>query len=464
VKKATLVLVGIGLGLLCIEVFLRLTGYGLVRPQLHFDTNTRLALQAGQFVPDGRLLWRESPSSLGEGAGPLNLVRANDTIPPKSRKFRILCLGDSCTRLAPRDRPFSVILQERLDPRRVEVFNAGVPGYTSQQGLVWLRTELLAYQPDLVVVYFGWNDHWRTTGWTDRELMARYAWWRPRWLNLLQGHREPPPFRVALEEFAQNLRAIAAEVAQQGGQTLFLTAPGHFTDAARTHHLQTGYILPGDNPAAIHAQYAQEVRRLATELQGRVFDVAQLFTELQQPQYLLFPDGIHPTDLGHLVLAATLADQIAVEFLGAQDLHSEPLAVGLGVIAQSLAASHRWQEALQGYARAVQTAPQDLNLLLGYTWLLATCPADSFRNPTHAVSLLEGYAGPAARGFQYHDVHAAALAGSGRFAEATTAAQAALADLAARGGDDSPLADAIRQRLELYREGKSFQLRPPPTE
>jgi len=461
VKKGSLVLAGTLFGLLLVEVLLRLTGFGMVRPQMDFDQNTRVALQAGQFVPDGRLLWRESAESRSAAAAALNLVPADGSAPPKNRKFRILCLGDSCTRLAPRDRPFSVVLQERLGLERVEVYNAGVPGYTSQQGLVWLRKDLLEYQPDLVVVYFGWNDHWRTTGWTDRELMARFARWRPRLLNLFQGRHEPPPFRVATAEFGQNLRAIAAAVADRGGRTLFLTAPSHFTAEARAHHLQTGYILPGDNPAAIHSRYEQEVRRLGDQPRSRVFDAAQLFARLQQPQYLLFPDGIHPTDLGHLVLATALADEIAVNDLGAADPHSDPLAVGLAVIAQSMAASGRWQEALQGYAQAAETAPQDLNLLLGYAWLLATCPADTLRDPDLALTLLDRLSGSMAKGYQFHDVHAAALAAGGRFPAAVTAARTALQDVEALGGGESSLARDIRQRLNLYEAGKTYQLPAP---
>lgn len=43
--------------------------------------------------------------------------------------------------------------------KNIKVFNAGVPGYTSYQGILYLK-ELLFTQPDLVIVNFGWNDHW----------------------------------------------------------------------------------------------------------------------------------------------------------------------------------------------------------------------------------------------------------------------------------------------------------------
>lgn len=42
--------------------------------------------------------------------------------------------------------------------RRVEVINAGVPGYSIEQDLIRLQTELFTYQPDLIIFYQGHND------------------------------------------------------------------------------------------------------------------------------------------------------------------------------------------------------------------------------------------------------------------------------------------------------------------
>jgi hypothetical protein len=58
--QGALVLVGILFALLAVEVFLRLTGFGMVRPQLAFDPNTRAVLEAGDLVVDRNLFWRES--------------------------------------------------------------------------------------------------------------------------------------------------------------------------------------------------------------------------------------------------------------------------------------------------------------------------------------------------------------------------------------------------------------------
>ena len=54
--------------------------------------------------------------------------------------------------------------------RDIEVINLAVPGYTSHQGLAWLRRDIEKLKPDLVIACFGWNDiNLRAA--TDREMM-----------------------------------------------------------------------------------------------------------------------------------------------------------------------------------------------------------------------------------------------------------------------------------------------------
>lgn len=78
--------------------------------------------------------------------------------------WRALCLGNSTTfgysvkegesypaRLQQR-------LRERYPDRRIEVLNAGTPSYTTYQGLRYLETRGLKFQPDVVVAAFGHND------------------------------------------------------------------------------------------------------------------------------------------------------------------------------------------------------------------------------------------------------------------------------------------------------------------
>jgi lysophospholipase L1-like esterase len=80
--------------------------------------------------------------------------------------FRIIVLGGSTVFgqgvILPEDnlpaQIKQVLLQSRPE-RQFEVINAGVGGYFSGQELLYLVSELTAYEPDLVIVYDGWNDY-----------------------------------------------------------------------------------------------------------------------------------------------------------------------------------------------------------------------------------------------------------------------------------------------------------------
>lgn len=77
--------------------------------------------------------------------------------------LKIMCLTDSVSVMQKYSYP--IILQKLLRKsyqNKLKVFNAGVPGYTSYQGLKYFKTELLSYNPDIIIVCFGWNDHYQS--------------------------------------------------------------------------------------------------------------------------------------------------------------------------------------------------------------------------------------------------------------------------------------------------------------
>lgn len=53
--------------------------------------------------------------------------------------------------------------------KRLEVINAGVGGYDSSNEFLYLISELINYEPDLVIVYDGWNDE----AYSNRDLAKR---------------------------------------------------------------------------------------------------------------------------------------------------------------------------------------------------------------------------------------------------------------------------------------------------
>lgn len=459
-KKIALACGGILLALALAEVLLRITDLGAVRPQLRFDTHTQALLSDGSFVTDRRLLWRQGDGPRAPLEKQYRIVHPSDPAPAKTGRFRIICLGDSCTRLSGQGPPYTAILEQELDPRRVEVFNASLPGYTSHQGLAWLETQLLDFAPDLVVVYFGWNDHWRSTGRTDRQLAADLAARRPRLWRLLQRPAQPPPLRVSTAEYAENLRRVADLVTRRGGQVLLLTAPYHFTAENIARIMATGYLLAGDEPGALHEQYLDVVRSLGGLPGVSLFDAAELFASVQAPRLLLQRDGIHLRESGHVALAAMLAPLIAHRHLGAPAPPAPPLATLQTYVAQLLAREGHWAASLQRYRQAHEAAPAAAGPRLGLAWLLATSPDAAQRDGAAALALLADGADElaAAAGPQFHDIRAAALAEAGRFAEAVAVMDLALAQLEAQERAPAEMTAAFRLRQDLYRRGQPYRL------
>ena len=90
--------------------------------------------------------------------------RGGDWAEKESSSCRIIALGGSAAfglGASATDKVFLNVLQKLLDASmesRVEVYNAGVPGYSSKQEFILLATSLLDYNPDMVLIFDGWND------------------------------------------------------------------------------------------------------------------------------------------------------------------------------------------------------------------------------------------------------------------------------------------------------------------
>ncbi len=132
--------------------------------------------------PDPDLLWRFKPNLDNP------LIRTNaehflgNEIPdgkePKS--YRILLLGDSSPvglGLISRRQAFGEVLRSFLETefagtRKIELINAAVSGYTSEQIARFLKLRGWKYNPDLVILYCGNNDASISGLFSDRQLLS----------------------------------------------------------------------------------------------------------------------------------------------------------------------------------------------------------------------------------------------------------------------------------------------------
>lgn len=138
-------------------------------PFIHRDMIRR----EGLYQWDPLLFWKYRPSASSQ----INSLgfRDREFSSEKKTQFRILTLGDSCAagHQLPSEKTYSRYLERLLNDgpgsRRYEVINAGVPGYSSLQGLRFFRILARKYHPDLVLVSFGANDRGKAR-FADKEL------------------------------------------------------------------------------------------------------------------------------------------------------------------------------------------------------------------------------------------------------------------------------------------------------
>lgn len=110
---------------------------------------------------DINLRWRFSPQ---DGRNTLGL-RNREIVPKEGEVFRIMFLGDSLvwSGQTSSGNYYTEVVEENLNNElhldtRIEVINAGIPGYTTYQELEFLNVYGLGMQPDLVVLGFVFND------------------------------------------------------------------------------------------------------------------------------------------------------------------------------------------------------------------------------------------------------------------------------------------------------------------
>jgi hypothetical protein len=93
-------------------------------------------------------------------------LRGPEPVVPKPLGvYRVLCLGDETTLAADVElsQTFCHRLEELLQPYcrlKLEVINAGVPGYCPLLSYLHVRHSLMALQPDLIVLNFDMGDIW----------------------------------------------------------------------------------------------------------------------------------------------------------------------------------------------------------------------------------------------------------------------------------------------------------------
>jgi lysophospholipase L1-like esterase len=313
-KKITFALATLYLFVGGVEGVLRMRDFRVDMPPIIFkDKDARGGQVIAHTVPDPELLWRLEPGSSFQGR-PINQLgfRDREVNPVKAPgTHRVLCLGDSVTAQGLPGYP--QYLHEKLQaapptPEPWEALNLGMHGYSSLQGLRLLQRMAPRLAPDVVTVYFGWNDHWLSKQSDCSAMALRMNIWSGKIFQLLQHKRcvqflawtlnptlrgmrahtglvyrvPPDDYRATLFEFVKAIRAA-------GAVPVLITAPRRHLEEGLVakHYAHTVAQAEQD-----HDKYVAIVREVARARNVIVCDLAAQFAGRECDGYFS-PDGIH---------------------------------------------------------------------------------------------------------------------------------------------------------------------------
>ena len=278
---------------------------------------------------DPLLFWSLEPNAT-DPSGRIRInrhgLRGPEVEPKRTDELRILSLGESTTlapRLAYRD-SYSARLERLLEQQAtfpVRVLNAGVSGYTLFQGYQYLRHRGLELDPDIVVLYFGYNDFLpvsflanrsgdaseRVSGLTDRELFEKRRSLRERTHSLLTRHsnlfralaygRRPEQDRIpeaAIEE--GHPRVPESDRRELLEQTI---------DLCRENAIDLMVVVPWYREFELHAPLLRELEEREHVV---VVDLLEEFDREPppKPRADYFSDAVHPNAAGHELIASAI--------------------------------------------------------------------------------------------------------------------------------------------------------------
>jgi lysophospholipase L1-like esterase len=270
--------------------------------------------------PDPVLLWRPVPRA------PFTAQRFKGPtaqLPKPPGVMRVMCYGDSLTD-GPRKGGWPTWLGRLCRERclipgcRFEVLNAGVAGYSSHQGLLRFLQEVDEYEPDLLVVSFGWNDAADAIAKPDKSFqlppwpvvacqraLIRYRTYlvlmnyTGRWLRPQESVGSGPICpRVSIDDYLTNLDRFRAEARSRGIPIAFLTRP---------HRLPADELRQKPGWRNSVPEYNAALRAWARRHHVPLIDAQDYFEQLSPA---LFVDECHFIPQGYQILAELVGDRM----------------------------------------------------------------------------------------------------------------------------------------------------------
>ena len=277
--------------------------------------------------------------------------RGGDWAQKDSSSCRIIVLGGSAAfgmGASRDDKVFLNLLQRRLNASmetRVEVYNAGVPGYGSKQELILLATSLLDYDPDMILIFDGWNDFYfsglrppavqealspsffeldeiigrNTQRWLNVFRLSAFFRWAERniWIPHEGGRtrrfdRFSDNLEVYLPDYRKNLERIVRLARAYGADVVIVSQPelfhreGEIPEAEQEVRLRYNRKQHQGYEEFSRTQYPafiEAARQVAVAEDVPSLDATAAFDEFDG---VAFMDFVHFTDEGNQLLAQYL--------------------------------------------------------------------------------------------------------------------------------------------------------------
>ncbi|MBU0715506.1 MAG: hypothetical protein KJ964_09150 [Verrucomicrobia bacterium] len=324
-KKASLALAATFLFFFGVEQCLKLIGYEAhVPPIVIIGQKESDTQNDGLYLDDPQLLFRFRPGAEFNGRTVNRIGFLDREVDPvkKPGTMRVICMGDSVTGQGVP--PYSGHLNSKLasaapSTSAWESFNMAVHGYTSVQGLRLFELQAKNLKPDIVVIMYGWNDHWLSPL-PDSNRMARemspgratlYRILRMKRFgqlllsrssqrNLVQK-KNKSGVRVPPQEYKQTLMRFVAEVRAAGAIPILMTSPRAATlSRALVHRNLTPSV---EEAIRAHDEYNDIVRKVAADTNTPLIDLPR---KISGDKYagLFSGDGIHFNSPSGIVLIA----------------------------------------------------------------------------------------------------------------------------------------------------------------
>ncbi len=326
--KITLAITSTFVSLLFIEHIFEFTDYEIKFAPMMIKGAGKEITGTRAIVPDPELRWKFKPGTKFKGRRINSLGFLEREVDPakKPGTIRVICMGDSCTGQG--TPPYSGIIHQMLTNSPLtehvwESFNMAVHGYSAVQGLRLFQKQVKALEPDVVTLYYGWNDHWLGGRLPDSKRMVTLESnpFKAHIINILSKKRfgqfilsaffsgtpavkeDTTGFRVPLDEYHQTLEMFVAEIRAINAIPIIITAPRAeiLTELLVAH----GQARSIEETINAHDLYVEITRKVAQEKNAILLDLAAIFSGKDSAEHFQ-NDGIHLKSSGRKKVAEEL--------------------------------------------------------------------------------------------------------------------------------------------------------------